>query len=103
MTRSLIPFYFIKLYFLENLSIFGKTLRNLLDMGWKNILTFRELVHPNLVKIFYSNILIAKNTPNRIITIVARVLVNLDVEELNRILKSSNEGHNVSLSKYKIE
>lgn len=56
-------FYFVNLDNLENLAICYTSLSDLLvDMGWTNFLVLKEPYYPNLIKVFYSNIL---RTPSK--------------------------------------
>lgn len=104
MTRTIIQSYFVNLDILENFSICGKTLITLLaDMRWKNALVLKKPIYLNLVIVFYSNMLISSNIFNRIVTNVGGILIALDMEELNRILKTSNKGFYVYLSRHRIE
>lgn len=64
-TRSIFQAYFIKLDFLEHLSICGKLRTLLIDVGWKSVLTLKESLYLTLVKMCYSNMLIASNTTIR--------------------------------------
>lgn len=59
------------------------------------MLTIREPVYPTLVKVFHSNMLIAKDTTNGIITNVVGIQIDFHMEELSRILRTSNEGYHV--------
>lgn len=102
--RSVLPSYFIKFDQLENLSIYSKTLRSLLDdISWKNVLVLKERVYPNLVLVFYSNMLIFTNTSNRISINVAGIPIKFNIELLNMILRTRNDGLYLYTSKYKID
>lgn len=104
MTRLIIPSYFVKLVFLNHLTINDKTLRELLgDMRLKNLLTLREPIYPSLIKVFYLNMLISSSTGNKIFINVGGVQITFDVGELNRILRILNEGFQVFTFVQKIE
>lgn len=89
---------------LDNLSICYKTLRTLLvNMGWENALVLREPVYLNLVRVFYSNMIISSNTASRIVTNIAGILIEFDVKDLNMILRTKDEGFHVYTSRSRID
>ena len=78
MSRSALTPYFANLDNLENLAICDKSISDfLVDMGWTNALVLKEQYYPNLVKVFYLNMLISSQTTNRIITSVGGFLLSL--------------------------
>lgn len=52
----------------------------------------RELVYPNLARVFYFNMLISLNNVNRIVSNVAAVTIEFDVNDLNIILRTKHKG-----------
>lgn len=102
--RSILTVYFVNLNKLENLSICNKTLRELLaNMGWTNALVIRESIYLNLVRVFYSNMLISTHTAIRVITNVSRISIEFDVEDLNMILKTMNKELDIYTSRQRID
>ena len=72
-------------------------------MGWTNVLVILEPVYPNLVRVFYSNMIFSSNTTSRIFTNVAGIHLEFDVEDLNMILRTQNEGFLVYTSRSRID
>ncbi|KDO41696.1 hypothetical protein CISIN_1g044361mg, partial [Citrus sinensis] len=71
----------------------------LVNMGWENALVLREPVYLNLVRVFYSNMIISSNTASRIVTNIAGILIEFDVKDLNMILRTKDEGFHVYTSR----
>lgn len=77
-SKQIYFFYFVNLDNLENLAIYDKTLRELLvDMGWTNVLVIKERVYLNLVRVFYSNMVISSQTTNRVVTNVGGISIEV--------------------------
>ena len=58
-----------------------------------------EIIYPNLVRVFYSNMEISVTRLDRIITQVGVVYIEFDDEDLNSFLGISNNGHKIYTSK----
>ena len=104
MSRSIITPCFVNLRNLENLEICDKSFSDfLIGMGWKNVLFVKERYYENLVKVFYSNMVISSEFSNRIFTIVGRIRIEFDVAILNHILRTPNEGLELYSARSKID
>lgn len=89
---------------LQQLSICGKTLKTLLfDMGWKILLVIKEPIFCNLVRVFYSNMQTSSEEVDRVTTNVAGIPIEFDLQKLNAILKTSNDGFRVYSFRHRIE
>ena len=77
MSRLVIAPYFVNLRNLKNLEICDKSLSYfLIAMGWKNVLVIKEQYYENLVKVFYSNMIIGSS--NRIVISVGGIHIEFD-------------------------
>lgn len=72
-------------------------------MGWTNALVIREPVYQNLVRLFYSNMLISTHIAIRVVTNVCRISIEFDVEDLNMILKTTNKELDIYTSRQRID
>ena len=63
-----------------------------MDIGWTNTLVLKERYSLNLVRVFYSNMLISSQTTNRIVTSIGGIPIEFDVANLNKILRTPNKG-----------
>lgn len=60
-------------------------------MSCINVLVLKQRVYPNLVWVFFSNMLIFSQSPNRIVTSVRRIPIEFDARDLNMFLKTLNK------------
>lgn len=104
MSRSVITPFFVNLCDLGNLHICNKSLSEfLIDIGWKNVLVIKEKYSENLVKVFYSNMIITSEFSGRIVTNVGGIPIEFDVTTLNRILGTPNDGLELYSTRTKID
>lgn len=69
MGRTIISSYFVELKAFNELSIYGRRIRRLLELvRWDNMLSIKDMVYPNLVKVLYSNMELSASRQGRIIT-----------------------------------
>ena len=69
--------FYVTLRNLKNLKICHKSLSYfLIAMGWKNILVIKEQYYENLVKVFYSNMIMG--SLDRIVTSVGGIHIDFD-------------------------
>lgn len=94
-SRSVVTLYFVNIDNFENLAIYDKSLSNLLvDMGWTNALVLRKPYFMNLIKVFYSSMLISSQTINRVVTSIRRIPIEFDVVDLKKFLELQIKGWN---------
>lgn len=69
MGQTIISSYFVELKAFNELSIYGRRIRRLLELvRWDNMLSIKDMVYPNLVKVLYSNMELSASGQGRIIT-----------------------------------
>lgn len=69
MGQTIISSYFVELKAFNELSIYGRRIRRLLELvRWDNILSIKGMVYLNLVKVLYSNTELSASRQGRIIT-----------------------------------
>ena len=70
---------------------------------WETVLNLEEKVHPNLVRIFYSNIELSTNRLDQIVTYVGGIPIEFIMEDLNSILETDHMGLELYTSRKEIQ
>ena len=98
MGRKIIDSYYVNLEDFKELIVCDRSVRDML-LPWESTLNLDKRVYPNLVRVFYSNMKIFANRLDRIITYVAGVPIEFNVDDLNNILGTLDPNHKIYTSR----
>lgn len=81
MDRKVIDSYYMYLDDFEELVVFGKSVKEMLE-SWEDALSIEERVCPNLVRVFYSNMELSPSRLDRILINIGGVSIEFNVGDL---------------------